>query len=110
MYNCRNGELISNQIIHHRFQQLCDELSRGYQAIGMSELANSIYQDASKVVNSTSQNYSSTLQDIQRNSLTEIDYINGYFCELMGSIDFNCEHNQKLWEQIRALEEKLGCT
>jgi 2-dehydropantoate 2-reductase len=109
LHNCRNGELITNPSMHSKFQQLCDEISRGYRAMGEPELAESVYKEAASVVESTADNYSSTLQDIQRGNKTEIDYINGYFCELMKSLNFDCQHNQDLWQQVRALEDKLGC-
>lgn len=110
LHNCRNGELIGNSNIHHSFQQLCDELSRGFQAMGEPELAKTVYRDAARVVESTAGNYSSTLQDIKQHRKTEIDYINGYFCKLMEPLNFDCQHNQNLWKQIRALEDKFECT
>ncbi len=109
LHNCRNGELISKPEIHSSFKQLCDEISRGYQTLGEADLAKSVYKDAVKVVDSTADNYSSTQQDIQRGNKTEIDYINGYFCELMQPLGFDCKHNRNLWQQVRALEDKLGC-
>lgn len=109
IHGCSNGELIGNPELHTQMQKLCGEISLACKAIGEHDLAESVYSDAIEVIEATADNYSSTLQDIQQCRKTEIDYINGFFCEQMEALEIDCHLNRKLWKEIKELEFTQGC-
>ena len=74
-YRCLNGELA--QQYQPQLSALCAEISALYQALGWT-LSQPLFEQALSVANATAANRSSTLQDIEAQRPTELDYICGY--------------------------------
>lgn len=100
-YNCQNGELLSNPRAKNHLQALCREISALTLALPECPVLPDLWQHVQQVATATRHNFSSTLQDIQRNRPTEIEHLNGWLCELAGQKQLPCPLNNALLNHVR---------
>jgi len=79
IYQCQNGELISNPDYFNHMMSICQEIDQLTQAKGYQEVA--AIELAQQVCKKTANNYSSMLQDTKKGHQTEIDFMTGFFIE-----------------------------
>ncbi|PHM47816.1 2-dehydropantoate 2-reductase [Xenorhabdus miraniensis] len=75
IHDCKNGEL-QHHVTH--IQLLCDEIHRVMEHDGIHTTKQTLVDYVMNVIEQTSENYSSMLQDIRAQRHTEIDYITGF--------------------------------
>jgi 2-dehydropantoate 2-reductase len=105
VHQCPNGALLQDATITEEFNQLCAEISAILHAAGQSAVAAEVLQRATEVATRTAANRSSMLQDVTAGRRTEIDYINGFLCQLAAEAGADCRLNAALCQQIHALEQ-----
>ncbi|WP_111979660.1 ketopantoate reductase family protein [Algibacillus agarilyticus] len=91
-------------------RDLCQEISQiaATQYIKLS--AQELVEAVKKVAHATGDNYSSMRQDIANNRKTEVEYINGYLVKIAQKEQIELVNNQRLYEQVKALERKQTIT
>lgn len=108
VFQCRNGELLTNPQALARVKALCDEITSITKQIDSSlTISNNLFQQTQKTLQQTANNYSSMYQDIQQGNLTEIDFINGYLCSEARRLGIDCPENQRLVTEIKTIEKTL---
>lgn len=100
IYNCRNGELLSNPAARAHCQQLCAEITGLMQEIPQTPAMPDLWSRVQQVAQSTAMNLSSTLQDVRRGKTTEIQHFNGYLCELAMQHQLPCPLNQQVLDAV----------
>lgn len=108
IYQCRNGELLYHPEAQQRIDAICQEASNIAQAIGIASDHDFLRAQITQALTVTAENYSSMYQDIAGGRSTEIDYLNGYLCELATSAGVACEENQRLVDSIRQLQNQTA--
>ncbi len=78
IFNCKNGELVSNHKYSDALISLSQEVDLITDALGFGMQATNTLDNVKKVAKATANNYSSMHQDIKHQRKTEIDFINGY--------------------------------
>lgn len=96
-YRCLNGEL--TQQYRPQLFALCAEISALYQALGWT-LSKPLFEQALSVANATAANRSSTLQDIEAQRPTELDYICGYLLTQAATISQPLPLTQELISRL----------
>jgi 2-dehydropantoate 2-reductase len=104
IYRCRNGELLNNPEAVSRMQNLCNEVIAVATAMGLSAAVNQLSVKVVETLRTTANNYSSMYQDIAHKRSTEINFINGYICELANKNGITCDENQYIVDTIKQLE------
>jgi 2-dehydropantoate 2-reductase len=100
VHGCRNGELLSNPALGRELDLLCTEISQLCRARGMPEMARSIADDVKEVAAATAANRSSMAQDVAAGRETEIDFINGYLCQIARRAGVAVPFNARLLKQL----------
>ena len=77
VYRCRNGELAAAHY-RARLEMLCSEVTAACRAAGHADAVSGLLDEVLRVVNATSANQSSMLQDVLAGRRTEIDFLNGF--------------------------------
>jgi 2-dehydropantoate 2-reductase len=103
LHRCRNGELLSLQNIDATVMQLCEELAQVARAEYIDLSAAQMRDEVFRVMQATSANKSSMLQDVEAKRATEIDFINGFIARRAGIHGLPCAHHQHLLNAVRAL-------
>lgn len=107
IYDCRNGELLTDPQRRQKLRALCAEISALMQTLvgapAMPELESLVI----KVLKVTAQNFSSTLQDVRQGRETEISELNGYLVELAERQQLDCPLNRALLQQVAMVEFRL---
>ena len=85
-------------------RSICDEAYEVFKDDLPGETADSMMEIVLQVNREAGENTSSTLQDIQRRQLTEIDYINGYICKMGYQRGVNVKSSQAIVNLIHAKE------
>ncbi|HET8705393.1 MAG TPA: 2-dehydropantoate 2-reductase [Pseudomonadales bacterium] len=78
LYECRNGELITNQKYFQHFSRVATETQEAIRSLGISLPQTSLLDFAKMVAEKTAQNINSMLADKRTGCGTEIDFILGY--------------------------------
>lgn len=102
LYQCRNGQLLDQNKKQQHLQRICHEIDQVLEATPHSGTG-STYEKAVAIASQTAPNYSSMLQDFKHNKSLEIDYLNGYLCELATQNNIRCEENRTLTQQLKKL-------
>ncbi len=105
IHNCRNGDLLSQSSIQGELDQLIKECENVAKSAGFPRLASQLRPRVYSVAAATGNNYSSTCMDIKLGRRTEIDYINGYLCDLANQLGLNTPANQTIVSAIQRLEK-----
>ena len=102
-YQCRNGELANNPDYRAQMQQLCNEVEQLAQQLNQPLFAHPLIGQALEVARATADNYSSMLQDVRHQRLTEIDFINGFICHQAQLQGLELPYNRVLVDTIHKL-------
>ena len=96
IFNCKNGYLNENPILHNIVKKICFESVEIANAEGLDLKYDDILNKTNKVINSTYENYSSMLQSYNKNKKTEINSINGKIIEIGKKHNVNTNLNEIL--------------
>lgn len=101
-YDCTNGELL-----HHldEVSALCNEVAMVMEREGQHTSREGLLDYVLDVINSTTANTSSMLQDIRAERRTEIDYITGYVIRRARAQGLATPENSRLYELIKRKEQ-----
>lgn len=102
--NCRNGQL-ANVNYRPLLNQLITELVSVMQAEQVPVEHQQLSEIIDRVIEATSQNYSSMQQDIAQQRPTEIDFITGYVIKKAAQHGLGVPVNQRLYQQIHSLQQ-----
>jgi 2-dehydropantoate 2-reductase len=100
----KNGELIKNQYYFHVVRNLCSEISSIMYLNNPEEHLQRII----KICNSTADNRSSMLKDIEADRLTEVDAILGFILEEATSKGIKAPQAENLYYLIKGKEMMKG--
>lgn len=102
--NCRNGQL-ANANYRPLLNQLINELVGVMQAEQVPIEPQQLTESIDRVIEATSQNYSSMQQDIAQQRPTEIDFITGYVIKKAAQHGLTVPLNQHLYQQVHSLQQ-----
>lgn len=97
-----NGELADDKF-QQQLQVIVQEVITVAHLEGINLECELMVNKVNAVIKSTAKNYSSMYQDLTNNRTTEIDFINGYVCELAQRNNIDVPANQSLVSQIKKL-------
>ncbi|WP_028293447.1 ketopantoate reductase family protein [Oceanobacter kriegii] len=103
LYQCLNGELVSNTAYHQHFLALANEVLEASKLLEW-QLPDDFVQRVTLVAQKTAANRSSTLQDIIAGRPTELAYILGYLLIQVSQLP---EEQQPSIPETRKLAEQL---
>jgi 2-dehydropantoate 2-reductase len=95
-YQCRNGELLSNQQAYQELTALCEEISFITARLEWGLWFEALQQEVEQVLELTAENINSMLQDYQRKKPTEIIQLNGYLYQQAQSLNIPCPLNRAI--------------
>lgn len=103
LYNCPNGELFhySSEV-----NEICHEVAMVMEREGHHTTPEALLFYVDEVIESTSANISSMLQDIRVQRHTEIDYITGYLLQRARAHGISVPVNSRLYELIKRKENE----
>ncbi|MEB3799094.1 MAG: 2-dehydropantoate 2-reductase [Desulfurococcales archaeon] len=101
----RNGRILDNENLRKLAFEIADEASRIALKAGI-ELPRDPKTVLLETLEQTRSNYNSMLQDVEKCSRTEIDYINGKIVEAGLKLGVNAPLNETMRLLIKALEEE----
>ena len=99
---CHNGELEARKSLANQVAPLRDEVAAVCRAQGHVKIAAALPRITAAVIQATSGNRSSMLQDMDAGRLTEIDYITGYLLEVADQHSIDIPLNRALFEAIKS--------
>lgn len=108
IYNCTNGDLLA---YGDRIEKICAEVAEVMAIEGYQTHKESLLSYVYQVIDTTSANHSSMLQDIRTQRHTEIDYITGYVLRRGRKHGLQLPVNTQLFEMIKSKEnnyERFG--
>ncbi|MDX7991151.1 2-dehydropantoate 2-reductase [Xenorhabdus littoralis] len=103
IHDCKNGEL---QHYRGQIQLLCDEIHQVMEHDGIHTSKQTLIDYVMNVVEQTSENYSSMLQDIRAQRHTEIDYITGFLLRRARMHGLTIAENFIIYQSIKRKEEE----
>lgn len=106
IHDCRNGDLLHIPEARQTLTRLSREISALLKAIPASPAIDELFARVQQVLTVTSDNISSTLQDIRHGRATEIEHLNGYLCELALQHGLPCPVNNAVVQQMRVIESR----
>lgn len=109
LHDCSNGAVLELPDIDMLLPALCSEVCAVAVACGQALDAAQVAATVRDVCRTTAANRSSMLQDIAARRATEIDFINGYIVRTALRHGIACPRQAFLFEQLKALEQTLGC-
>jgi 2-dehydropantoate 2-reductase len=101
LHQCRNGELLPYA---EQITEICHEVADVMAIEGYHTHTDTLISHVYQVMESTSANYSSMLQDIMAQRHTEIDYITGYLLRRARRHGLQLPANSQLFNQIKQKE------
>ncbi|OON37540.1 2-dehydropantoate 2-reductase [Izhakiella australiensis] len=101
-YDCRNGALADHAA---EIQRLCAEMALIMEREGFHSSKENLYSYVMQIVESTTDNLSSMLQDVRAQRRTEIDYINGYAIRRARAQGIALPENGRLYDLIKRKEQ-----
>ncbi|WP_144391672.1 ketopantoate reductase family protein [Pleionea sediminis] len=78
LYQCKNGELISNPVYFKHVENLVNELKPLLESVQPELTIDDLLKEVIKIAEKTASNFSSMYQDVQRQRPTEIESITGF--------------------------------
>ncbi|SFU36111.1 2-dehydropantoate 2-reductase [Xenorhabdus koppenhoeferi] len=103
MYDCKNGEL---QYHLAQIQLLCDEIQQVMEHDDIHTTKQTLIDHVMNVIEQTSENYSSMLQDIRSQRHTEVDYITGFLLRRARMHGLQIAENTAIYHYIKRKEEE----
>jgi len=108
-YQCKNAELLSHAQAFSDLKLLCEETETFFHSMGWP-LSFKLFEKAQMIAQLTANNFSSMLQDVKNDRLTEIDFINGYLLNKATENNLTLPLSQSLVQLIKSHEpEKKIC-
>lgn len=104
IHQCKNGQLADARFAP-MLSEVCAELAAVMQRERIASDHADLLRSVMQVVEATAENYSSMQQDIYYQRKSEIDFINGYLLRCAAKHHIKTPHNQKLFEQIKQIEQ-----
>jgi 2-dehydropantoate 2-reductase len=108
IFDVRNGALVAdkdlNEIMHGA---VCEALGVA-QGCGLDFSLNEVIREVEEVCHLTAENISSMLQDVRRENMTEIDYINGAIVREGERSEIKTPLNRLLVRLVKELSRKGG--
>ncbi|KAG0165346.1 2-dehydropantoate 2-reductase (Ketopantoate reductase) (KPA reductase) (KPR) [Apophysomyces sp. BC1034] len=99
LLGCKNGSLVTNPAAVNVMRKVCSEA-----ASVLDRNEDALFDSVIAIARLAGGNTCSMLQDIKACRVTEIDYINGYLCQLARSRGLDLHTNQNLVDMIHAKE------
>lgn len=106
IYNCRNGDLLTNPAAHKQLVAVCREIETVAAALGPSHSLHNFFIQVEETLQNTRDNYSSMHQDIANGRKTEIDYINQYLLTLANRLHIDCPINRAIISAVKKSEKQ----
>ncbi|WP_217543869.1 2-dehydropantoate 2-reductase [Vibrio metschnikovii] len=103
--NCRNGQL-ADANYRPLLNQLINELVSVMRAEQVPIEPQQLTESIDRVIEATSQNYSSMQQDVAQQRPTEIDFITGYVIKKAAQHSLAVPVNQSLYQHIHSLQQR----
>lgn len=107
VYQCKNGELINNPDYLATMAAICKEVELVAESEGIELFDGPLIEQACHVAELTAENYSSMMQDIQHQRITEISHITGYLCERAKQNQLHTPTNDHYLKKIKKLHENI---
>lgn len=108
LWNCPNGELLAHSALT---ETICNEVAAVMEREGHHTSADDLLYYVNQVIENTSENISSMLQDVRAQRRTEADYITGYLLRRARAHGIAVPENTRLYGQIKRKEseyERIG--
>lgn len=103
IYNCKNGELVSNADYLQQMKLICGEVEQVAAALNIPLFEIPLTEMVIEVATVTAENFSSMHQDVAHQRQTEIKTINGFLCEQARQQRIATPLNDDLLNQINRL-------
>ncbi|MGL5456543.1 MAG: 2-dehydropantoate 2-reductase [Enterobacterales bacterium] len=103
LWNCPNGELRNHP---DEVNLICQEVAAVIEREGHHTSVDDLRYYVEQVIDSTAENISSMLQDIQALRHTEIDYITGYLLKRARAHGIAMPENSRLFELVKRKESE----
>lgn len=100
-YHCKNGNLLTH---FAQITQLCQEVATVLPDLGLDMTAKQLSLRVIEVIQLTTENTCSMLQDIQARRITEIDFITGCLLQFAEQNGHTLPLNQTLYQQVKNIE------
>lgn len=100
LYDCRNGELVSDSDKYQHMTALCEEMEILCNAKNLTLFDTPIIEQAAAVATATGANYSSMLQDVRQQRRTELDFITGFLLRIAAEEGIDLPHNRSLYAKL----------
>lgn len=104
-YQCKNGELLTQPEALLEFKALCIEVENLFHQTDYS-ISFNLFEKSQSIAQLTANNYSSMLQDIRNNRLTEIDFINGHLLNEASKYAIDMPISTTLLKLVKFHEQK----
>ncbi|MEW6483240.1 MAG: 2-dehydropantoate 2-reductase [Pseudomonadota bacterium] len=104
-YDCTNGELLQ---YGGEITTLCEEIAAVMNREGLHADARQLEQNVTHVMQNSTANYSSMLQDIRTGRTTETDYITGYLLRKAAGYGLAAPANRELYQRVKIKESANG--
>ena len=104
-FNCKNGYLLENPLLHQVIEAICEESTNIVQAEGIKLTTPDMIKRTKEVIRDTANNYSSMLQSVQQRKKTEIDSMNGKLITIGKQHRIDTSLNKILVELITSLTD-----
>ncbi len=101
IYNCKNGEVLSNSECFRQMRLVCEEVEQVAMAQKIPLFETPLINKVIEVATVTATNYSSMQQDVVHQRQTEIEFINGFLCEQARQQGIATPANDAMLDQIR---------
>ncbi|CDH22917.1 2-dehydropantoate 2-reductase [Xenorhabdus bovienii] len=103
IYDCKNGNLLQHTA---QIDLLCDEIHQVMERDNLHTTKQMLVDYVMNVIEQTSENYSSMLQDIRAQRHTEIDYITGFLLRRARAYGLSIKENTIIYQFIKRKEEE----
>jgi 2-dehydropantoate 2-reductase len=103
IYNCKNGEVLSNTECYRLLALICEEVEQVATAQNIPLFETPLIEKVIEVATVTASNYSSMQQDVAHQRQTEIEFINGFLCEQARQQRIATPVNDAMVDKIRQI-------
>lgn len=110
IYGCKNGELIKNPDYFTDLLELCHEIEAVANAADITLFDDPLIEHVTQVATLTAENFSSMMQDVKHQRLTEIETITGFLCDKAHDLKIAVPKNTALYEKIKSIESGYRIT
>jgi 2-dehydropantoate 2-reductase len=103
LHNAKNNIILMPKHLTD-VQHICQEIAAVMKAEGLIVREEDLIENVLIVARNTQNNYSSMHQDITFKRPTEIEFINGYVCNIGKKHQIKTPHNEHWWSRIQQIE------